>query len=303
MQAPELIGKIYSELQTQGFNGRVFSIRYLDNLITAIRYQLAKGLLSKDVYKEYELYFGNGVNDLPREACSIIITAAPQPQLRVCFEFSGSRRHFMVPPTYANETDYTAELIITDIINPWKYKLFPIRIPLKLAAVHSGLATYGKNNITYVNGMGSFHRLKAFLSDIPVEDNNWYELKMLKQCKNCIACIKKCPTGAISCSSFIIRQNRCLTFFNERLDKFPPWIQDSWHNCLIGCMHCQTVCPANRQIKNWVEDSVVFGKSETEYFLKGDPEYVSSLIKSKLKRIGLSDEFELLQRNLRILIE
>jgi len=37
-------------------------------------------------------------------------------------------------------------------------------VPIDRLAVRGGLATYGRNNVTYVPGMGSFHRLSAFYS-------------------------------------------------------------------------------------------------------------------------------------------
>jgi epoxyqueuosine reductase len=38
---------------------------------------------------------------------------------------------------------------------------------LKRLAVRSGLARYGRNNVTYVEGMGSFLELSASLTDMP----------------------------------------------------------------------------------------------------------------------------------------
>ena len=205
---------------------------------------------------------------MPREAHSIIITAAPQPQPRVVFEYAGTNNHFIIPPTYIHTTDQTVEQAITETITTAGYRLFPARIPLKLASARSGLTCYGRNNITYIEEMGSFYRLKAFFSDMPIEYEDWHKPRMLKQCKDCSACVKKCPTGAISGDAFIIKQDRCLTFHNERLSEFPEWIDDNWHHCLIGCMCCQTICPANRQVKNWMEDSVYFEKAKPRLFYK-----------------------------------
>jgi epoxyqueuosine reductase len=114
--------------------------------------------------------------------------------------------------------------------------------------------------------------------------------------------MKKCPTGAISYDKFIIRQDKCLTFHNERLAEIPNWINDNWHNCLIGCMYCQTICPANRRFKNWVEDSVDFDESETECIMSSDHTPPIASIRKKLEIIGLPDDFKVLQRNLKLLI-
>jgi epoxyqueuosine reductase len=303
MHETNLTERVCSKLLARGFNGRILSLKHLDTMVTEIRNQLDMGLLSEEVYREYRLYFLEGAGKVPTEARSIIITAAPQPQLRVGFKSAGRQNHFIIPPTYTYETDNIVERLITDTIGPSGYKLFPTRIPLKLAAIRSGLASYGRNNIAYVEGMGSFHRLKAFLSDMPVESEDWHKLTMLKQCNDCIACIKKCPTGAISSDNFVIRQDRCLTFHNERLAEFPEWISESWHNYLIGCMYCQKICPANRRFKNWEEHSVDFSESETEYILKSDRKQLKTSTKKKLEIIGLLDDFEVLQRNLKLLIK
>ena len=70
-------------------------------------------------------------------------------------------------------------------------------MPWKLLAVRSGLAQYGKNNITFIQGLGSFYRLVAFISDLPCAEDNWGEFKSLDDCRNCDACTKACPSGAI----------------------------------------------------------------------------------------------------------
>ena len=48
--------------------------------------------------------------------------------------------------------------------------------------------------------------------------------------------MNKCPTKAIRQDRFLISAEQCLTFFNEKPDDFPEWVNPVWHNCLIGCM-------------------------------------------------------------------
>ena len=43
---------------------------------------------------------------------------------------------------------------------------------MKLAAVRSGLAQYGRNNICYVEGMGSFFSFHAYLTDRVFEEDH-----------------------------------------------------------------------------------------------------------------------------------
>ena len=115
---------------------------------------------------------------------------------------------------------------------------------MKQLAVRSGLAAYGRNNITYIDGFGSFHQLQAFYTDQPLEVH-WGKLQMYRLCKGCRICLDDCPTGAIRSSDFVIDPARCITLFNEYPDPLPAWIPASAHNALVGCLRCQLTCPGN----------------------------------------------------------
>jgi epoxyqueuosine reductase len=169
--------------------------------------------------------------------------------------------------------------------------------------VRSGLAKYGRNNITYVDGWGSYHRLRAFFSDIPCPQDNWQEPVALELCSKCEACVKKCPTHAIGADRFLLDGGKCLTFFNEANEEFPDWIDPAWHNCLIGCMVCQDVCPANKDHTAWIIPGGDFSEEETRMILEGvGKEKLPSGIIEKLKKICMFDEYDLLKRNLEVLM-
>ena len=63
-----------------------------------------------------------------------------------------------------------------------------------------------------------------------------------------MVCVKACPTGAIREDNFLIRAERCLTYYNEEPGNLPQWIDIKWHNALIGCRICEKVCPENSTI-------------------------------------------------------
>ncbi|MBM3156693.1 MAG: hypothetical protein FJ004_05350 [Chloroflexi bacterium] len=211
---------------------------------------------------------------------------------------------FTIPPTYSYKTDAIIEKTLLDVLKPQRFTIKPARLPQKLLAVRSGLAQYGKNNIAYAEGMGSFHRLKVFLSDLPPVYDKWLELKSMEKCSKCSACLKKCPTSAIVPDRFLIRAERCLTFHNERVEPFPDWIKPSWHNCWIGCMVCQSVCPTNKKFYKWFVETEHFTERETDLILRGAP---SSLLPkataNKLKRLDLLEDLNLLPRNLDVLLK
>ena len=92
---------------------------------------------------------------------------------------------------------------------------------MKLAAVRSGLAQYGRNNICYVEGMGSFFSFHAYLTDRVFEEDHWSDLSNLPFCNHCSICIDACPTSAISPDRFVIDVSRCIPLYNELDGDFP----------------------------------------------------------------------------------
>jgi epoxyqueuosine reductase len=133
----------------------------------------------------------------------------------------------------------------------------------------------------------------------------WQEARMMKQCENCQACQRACPTGAISSDRFLLHAERCISFLNEKKGDvpFPSWMDPSWHNCLYGCLHCQRVCPEDRRFLNWIGEKEEFLPEETELLLKGQSlDHLPSVTLGKLKNLDLADPDSLdnLPRNLHV---
>ncbi len=186
--------------------------------------------------------------------------------------------------------------------NPGKYRVAQVLLPKKLLAVRSGLGFYGRNNLCYVEGMGSFHQLAAFYTEVPCSESRWQESRLMERCKDCWACLRNCPTGAISTDRFLLHAEHCITFYNERSGNFPGWIEPRWHNCLVGCLHCQSVCPENKDFLDWIDEKGEFSEEETTLLLqaKKSPRFPSSLL-IKLMQLELVDYADFLPRNLRVL--
>jgi epoxyqueuosine reductase len=189
-------------------------------------------------------------------------------------------------------------------LGPKRYKLVRATLPQKLLAVRSGLAMYGRNNITYVPGHGSFHRLTSFFTDYESPVDFWQEKKALPLCSKCTACMRACPTGTIVKDRFLIRVDRCLTYLNEKKSKhaFPKFVDPSAHNALIGCVRCQRACPYNKDVKDRYEDRGEFSEDEVAYLLKGvfnGPK--AARMEKKLKKIGL--DLNVFPRNLKALLD
>jgi len=300
----EITRLVYSGLEQNGYRGRIVSIKHIADLKEEIEAHYNGGVLDKALYREYSLasFESAAPEDFPA-AKSLIIIAAPQPQYRVKFNYGGRLFHLIIPPTYSHHTDETVGNLLSDILKAKGFHLRPAFLPFKLLAVHSGLAKYGKNNISYIGGLGSFYRLRAFLTDLPAFEDSWHGLQLLEQCNQCKACINKCPTGAIVEHRFLIQAEKCLTFHNERKGEFSDWIEPFWHNCLIGCMRCQSVCPANKRLFSWFEEKESFTEEETGLILKGaSPYQLPRVTIGKLYRLSLLDDINVLPRNLNALL-
>ena len=299
--------ELFSQLAERGYKGRVVSIQHLGDLQKEIEGHYRQGSFDEEFYQESFTWLTFSLPDSLPEARSLIVVAIPQPQTRVTFTWNGETLPLLIPPIYVayRETNEQVEDLLAGILGREGYHVARAALPVKLLAVRSGLGAYGKNNICYVPGMGSFHRLVAFYSDLPCQEDNWQELQMMESCQNCSACLGSCPTGAITSERFLLRAERCITFHNERAGDFPfpAWLDPSWHNCLVGCLHCQRVCPQNRDFLEWVEEGAEFSQGETALILEGVPlDQLPATTATQWKQLGLDEDYDIFPRNLGVLL-
>ena len=301
MNNDDIFSRIISCCVSKGFQVKIISSSCLEILrdrIYSIEYEL-----SKIFFNERLTFFHFDIPaDFP-SAKSIILVASPQFPVKVHFYYNGKLISSLVPPTYSYHTDIIAKDIIENLISPYNYSLSDIQLPVKILAVLSGMAQYGKNNITYISGMGSFFRLKGFYTNIESSTHLENQLLMMEECKICNACRLNCPSGAILENRFLISAERCLTFLNERPEAFPDWVNPLWHNCLIGCMKCQYSCPVNKKFKNRFEGEIYFTEDETQQIINETPfDELNAVTMGKLTCLNLQNDHKLLPRNLRALI-
>jgi len=302
-----VIEQFYSILEERGSRGRVVSIQHLHDLRDEIESRHTQGLFDEEFYQEGLSFFSFcPPDDLPL-AASMIVVAVPRPQTKVSFTWNGNTLALILPPTYMKfwEIDKQIVTLLTKWLASKGYHTASAKLPKKLLAVRSGLAEYGRNNITYIPGMGSFYQLIVLYSDLPCEEDDWREPRMMDRCKDCRICMTKCPTGAIMSERFLLRAERCLVFHNERSPDhpFPDWIDPASHNCLIGCMLCQQSCPENKDFLEWFEGNETFSHEETSLFLNGvSAERLPAATQAKLKRLGMPDLPGILPRNLLIFL-
>jgi epoxyqueuosine reductase len=303
VQKMQLEEEVYSSLAECGYRGRIVSIHHLHELQEEIEGRKMQGQFDKGYFQDCLAWFDFQIPDSLKKAKSIIVVAVPRPQTQVSFTFNGETKAITLPPTYLGYDGIRkkAEALISNILSKKGYRIESTKIPLKLLAVRSGLGSYGRNNVCYVQGMGSFLELVAVYTDMPCHKDSWRETKMMESCKNCFACQKNCPTGAITTDRFLLHAERCLVFHNEKKGDipFPDWIDPSWHNCIIGCLHCQRICPQNKDLLQWFEGNVEFSQKETTLLLKGVPrEQLHAETAKKLQHLNLLDNIGILPRNL-----
>jgi epoxyqueuosine reductase len=240
-------------------------------------------------------------------ARSVVVIAAFAKSMYVNFTLDGVPFRVLVPPQYYTDDLSAATLkgiVQKEIVKDSNRRVVDIsaHVPLKPLAAHSGLGLYGRNNLIFVDGMGSYNLLYAFLTDYQFPEDNWTGLNVLEHCRRCDHCDRICPTACISRWNFGINIDKCITLYNENAGEFPNWMLKSSHHALMGCVRCQEPCPVNRgiaEISGTLED---VSEEETRKILKGVPDdALLKLLQRKLRQFPATKSKELfpvLTRNL-----
>jgi epoxyqueuosine reductase len=301
----DIFNQLKSKLKEYGAECRIVSANHIPEMETEIDKLYKDSLINEEIYKKYvERYFDFSIATNP-QIRSLIIIATPSPQINVRFNVNGASYMLKVPPVYSDKKIVTGFIkeITTQLFDGNGYNTIPIVLPKKLLAAHSGLAKFGKNNISYVTDMGSYHRITVFGSDILCPNDSWQEIQMLERCESCSICFKNCPTGAIRKDRFVVQAERCLTYFNEQVNPFPEWIDYSWHNSIIGCMRCQSVCPENKKYTSAKEYHDEFSEIETRFILNGIAfKNLPEELQVKLKNLCFEPCYVQVSRNLNVLL-
>ncbi len=240
---------------------------------------------------------------LPNEQIkSLVLMAVHKPfYAKVELIYNGKKRTIrsLVRPDFDQASGY-----LKNHLNAHGYFVMPaLDLPLKRLATQSGLAVYGKNNISYIEGLGSNFSYLPFYSDIPCPQDTWGEPSVADECENCDLCFKACPTGSIRKDRFLIDTSRCLSFVNEMPGEFPEWLDENIHHTAYDCLYCQINCPMNAYQINQIADTIEFDAEETNCLINGD-EFVTleERTKVKLHNLGMDAWYQAIPRNLKILL-
>jgi len=240
---------------------------------------------------------------------SIVVVAVPSPAYILKFDVEAGPVETILPPTYVRYRD-----LFENVRQDLQKTVFgrdgsveTIQAPLKSLAVCLGMASYGRNNIAFVPDFGSYFQLAGYITDIPLgttAEDIRLERK-LRLCSSCQACFKACPRGAIAEDRFLIHAERCYTLYSESSEPIPPDVEPPSPDCLIGCLKCQELCPANKGLLKKENAEVAFTKDETLALLEdGDfqDEDLAKRIQAKFDVLALTESVSIFRRNLRQLL-
>ncbi len=243
-------------------------------------------------------------------AKSVVVVAAFTKAMYARFTLDGTQFRLLVPPQYYADDMNEAKLrgiVQKEIIKNTKSRIVDISnsVPLKLLAARSGLGLYGKNNLIFVDGMGNYNLLYAFLTDHAFAEDNWTQLDILGRCRRCDHCVRSCPTDCFLNGVLPFNIDRCVTLYNERPGAFPNWMMRSSHTALMGCLRCQDSCPENGGYSRLSEMLEDVSEEETRKILNGMAD--DALLKSLQRKLrqfpatASKETFPILTRNLSVL--
>ena len=204
-------------------------------------------------------------------ARSLVAVVVPHACARATVTFRGRSHDVPIPTTYCHHGEIQRDVAetVAAALGGAGGRAARAALPEKLVAACAGLGRYGRNNLFYAAGCGSFCELVVCAADLTASDDPWTGPRVLERCETCEACRRACPTGAIGADRFLLHGDRCLTLHNESERPFPAWLEPAWHHCLWGCLRCQRCCPENLAVRDEVAESATFDERETALLLAG----------------------------------
>ncbi len=242
-----------------------------------------------------------------QEPRGLVMLALPRPAHSVRLEFEEGPREFYFPPTYV-EYNPTFDVVLgwfRDDLGLGPREADIVSAPLKSLAAMAGLIRFGRNNIGYVDGFGSYVQLFGIVTRFPLEPDGEpraVEDQVLDRCRDCRACANVCRAGAIGLDRFLLRAESCYVLASESHEPIPEGMTPPSTDCLIGCLKCQEVCPENKGLLRKVATGLSFDRRETEILLaepENRPADAWQAIESKFATLHTTEKAGTLSRNLR----
>ena len=153
-------------------------------------------------------------------------------------------------------------------------------LPLRAAAIRAGLGVHGLNGLMITPDHGSFVGISTLLvhaAPPPEAQGPGHDLS--PGCARCRACIKACPTGAISEAG--VNAMICLCSYIYRYADIQEEDYPKMGRRIRGCDTCQLVCPSNAAVKREQPPADMAALLKLEELLT----------KPDTKQIGLSEPY------------
>ena len=115
-------------------------------------------------------------------------------------------------------------------------------LPLKLAAIRSGLGWQGKHSLLISRKYGSFLALGGIITNAALEHNTE---EVRNYCRNCDKCQTACPVAALD-QPYVLDREKCLSNLLQ-VDPLPESAQAVLENRVGDCEICQYACPWNKK--------------------------------------------------------
>lgn len=117
-------------------------------------------------------------------------------------------------------------------------------LPEKHIAYLAGLGYFGKNNLLYSEGLGSYFNIGLVLTDLEIEPDKPVDTT----CQQCDRCVKACPGGALG-DGFCLEAEKCASYLTQKDGELTKEQQEILkHNpYTLGCDICADVCPLNKE--------------------------------------------------------
>lgn len=290
-----------NRLEELGYKAKFVASEHAKEIIEEIDNRYKDNELYSKIYNSY-LQFNT---DNIKGKGSLLIVSVKLPIINLTFNWRNKEIPVVIPPGYiGSDIVNKFNIEIKALFNEKNYSLSKCKLPLKLLASRSKLGVYGRNNVIYVKGFGSFHMLTCFYTDVPCVEDTFEVPSIAEECRNCKICISSCPSGALSNESFMVNTKRCITFPNETEGTFEDWIDPSWHNALMGCFHCLGNCPMNKPYLSNTRAYPAFTEEETVAFYMAEPfETLALGTQEKVKAIELDEIYGIFTRNLKVLLD
>ncbi len=296
--------------KARGYRAAVGSGRLLEGVRRTLERHREAGEIDAGFYRENldSFTYLDGVSlENPR---SIIVVAAPAPAYILTFIVAEKSVETILPPTYVRyrgiSTDVRDELRNALAGSGSRVEL--LNAPLKALGNRLGLLAYGRNNVGYIDGLGSYFQLVGLVSDMPFDGKDAAQPReewLLPRCQRCRICAAACPTGAIEKERVLLHAEKCYTLFSESLKPIPKGRKAPSPGCLIGCLRCQELCPEDKGLLRYENAAVAFDAEETEAFLGIKPAAAGPAFdraQAKFQQLGLSEGLLLYRRNLKRLL-